>query len=31
MFWPTAVTNENVWKLAKEEPIATAIKRRQWR
>jgi hypothetical protein len=25
------VTNEYLWKLAKEEPVATAIKRRKWK
>jgi hypothetical protein len=30
IFWPTVITNENLWKLAKDEPVATAIKRRKW-
>jgi hypothetical protein len=28
---PVVVTNENLWKLAKEEPVATAIKRGKWK
>jgi hypothetical protein len=28
-FWPVVVTNENLWKLAKEESVATTIKRRK--
>jgi hypothetical protein len=31
IFWPTADTNENLWKLAKEDPVATPIKRRKWK
>jgi hypothetical protein len=31
IFWSTVVTNENLWKLAKEEPVAIAIKRRKWK
>jgi hypothetical protein len=31
IFQPTVVTNENLWKVAKEEPVATAIKKRKWK
>jgi hypothetical protein len=31
IFCPTIVTNENLQKLPKEEPVATAIKRRKWK
>jgi hypothetical protein len=31
IFWPTVVTNENLWKLTKEGPVATAITRRKWK
>jgi hypothetical protein len=30
IFWPTVVTNENLWKLTNKEPVATTIKRRKW-
>jgi hypothetical protein len=28
--WPSVVTNKNLWKLAKEDPVATEI-RRKWK